>query len=45
LAGIGFKPLKSPLNDVVQVKVINQPDKNFPNGNMPTAHAEVGAIQ
>ena len=33
------------INDVVQAKVINQPDKNFPNGNMATAHAEVGTIQ
>ncbi len=33
------------INDVVQAKVINQPNKNFPNGNMATAHAEVGTIQ
>ncbi|WP_307745046.1 hemagglutinin repeat-containing protein [uncultured Pantoea sp.] len=33
------------INDVVQAKVMNQPDKNFPNGNMATAHAEVGTIQ
>ncbi|WP_173390350.1 VENN motif pre-toxin domain-containing protein, partial [Pectobacterium wasabiae] len=33
------------INDVVQAKVVNQPDKNFPNGNMATAHAEVGATQ
>ncbi|MEN4890618.1 VENN motif pre-toxin domain-containing protein [Erwinia billingiae] len=33
------------IDDVVQAKIINQPDKNFPNGNMATAHAEVGTIQ
>lgn len=30
------------INDVVQAKIDKRPDKNLPNGNMGTAHAEVG---
>ncbi|WP_374705148.1 hemagglutinin repeat-containing protein [Escherichia coli] len=33
------------INDVVQAKIDKRPDKNYPNGNMGTAHAEVGVIQ
>ena len=33
------------INDVVQAKIDKRPDKNLPNGNMGTAHAEVGVIQ
>ncbi|MFW7208296.1 hypothetical protein ACMGGQ_21340 [Enterobacter sp. BNK-13] len=33
------------INDVVQAKIYKRPDKNLPNGNMGTAHAEVGVIQ
>ncbi|RAW81725.1 cytidine deaminase-like fold-containing protein [Photorhabdus laumondii] len=33
------------INDMVQVKIDKRPDKNYPNGNMATAHAEVGTIQ
>lgn len=33
------------INDAVQVKIDNKPSKNYPNGNMATAHAEVGTIQ
>ncbi|WP_312047213.1 hypothetical protein, partial [Erwinia sp.] len=32
-------------NDIVRAKAVNRPGKNFPNGNMATAHAEVGTIQ
>ncbi|WP_063334518.1 cytidine deaminase-like fold-containing protein [Marinomonas sp. TW1] len=31
--------------DDIQIKIDKNPDKPFPNGNMATAHAEVGAIQ
>lgn len=30
------------INDVVQAKIDKRPGKNLPNGNMGTAHAEVG---
>ncbi|WP_240651727.1 VENN motif pre-toxin domain-containing protein, partial [Serratia microhaemolytica] len=33
------------INDVVQAKIVKEPHKNFPNGNMGTAHAEIGVIQ
>ncbi|MFI8000328.1 cytidine deaminase-like fold-containing protein [Serratia sp. IR-2025] len=33
------------INDVVQAKIDKRPDKNYPNGNMGTAHAEIGVIQ
>ncbi|WP_182611466.1 VENN motif pre-toxin domain-containing protein, partial [[Pantoea] beijingensis] len=33
------------INDVVQAKIDKRPDRNLPNGNMGTAHAEVGVIQ
>ncbi|MBA0186916.1 hemagglutinin repeat-containing protein [Pectobacterium odoriferum] len=33
------------IDGVVQAKIDKRPDKNFPNGNMGTAHAEVGVIQ
>nr|WP_255477871.1 VENN motif pre-toxin domain-containing protein [Serratia sp. OS31] len=33
------------INDVVQAKIVKEPNKNFPNGNMGTAHAEIGVIQ
>lgn len=33
------------INDVVQAKIVKEPNKNFPNGNMGTAHAEIGLIQ
>lgn len=33
------------INDVVQAKINKRPDKNYPNGNMGTAHAEIGVIQ
>ncbi|MZI91499.1 hypothetical protein F6X50_20985, partial [Dickeya dianthicola] len=33
------------INDVIQAKIDKRPDKNYPNGNMGTAHAEVGVIQ
>uniref|UniRef100_A6W0N3 Putative cytidine deaminase C-terminal domain-containing protein n=1 Tax=Marinomonas sp. (strain MWYL1) TaxID=400668 RepID=A6W0N3_MARMS len=33
------------ISDDIQVKIDKNPDKPFPNGNMATAHAEVGAIQ
>nr|WP_311782976.1 VENN motif pre-toxin domain-containing protein [Pantoea sp. ACRSB] len=33
------------INDVVQARIDKRPDKNLPNGNMGTAHAEVGVIQ
>lgn len=33
------------INDVVQAKIDKRPDKNYPNENMGTAHAEVGVIQ
>ena len=33
------------INDVVQAKLAKDPSKNPPNGNMGTAHAEVGVIQ
>lgn len=33
------------INDVVQAKIDKRPDKNLPNGNMGTAHAEIGVIQ
>jgi filamentous hemagglutinin len=33
------------IEDIVQVKIDKRPDKNYPNGNMATAHAEIGAIQ
>ncbi|WP_254902647.1 cytidine deaminase-like fold-containing protein [Cedecea sp. NFIX57] len=33
------------INDVVQAKIAKDPSKNLPNGNMGTAHAEVGVIQ
>ncbi|WP_312999068.1 hypothetical protein, partial [Leclercia sp.] len=33
------------INDVVQAKIDKRPDRNYPNGNMGTAHAEVGVIQ
>jgi filamentous hemagglutinin len=33
------------INDIVQAKIDKRPDKNLPNGNMGTAHAEVGVIQ
>ncbi|WP_338554443.1 hemagglutinin repeat-containing protein [Pantoea agglomerans] len=33
------------INDVVQAKIDKRPDRYYPNGNMGTAHAEVGVIQ
>ncbi|HFF8983270.1 VENN motif pre-toxin domain-containing protein [Serratia marcescens] len=33
------------INDVIQAKIDKRPDKNYPNGNMGTAHAEIGVIQ
>lgn len=30
------------ISDVVQDKIDKHPDKNYPNGNMVTAHAKVG---
>uniref|UniRef100_UPI0036D3DE25 VENN motif pre-toxin domain-containing protein n=1 Tax=Pantoea sp. sgz302252 TaxID=3341827 RepID=UPI0036D3DE25 len=33
------------INEVVQAKIDKRPGKNLPNGNMGTAHAEVGVIQ
>ena len=33
------------INDVVQAKIDKRRDKNFPNGNMGTAHAETGVMQ
>jgi filamentous hemagglutinin len=33
------------INDVVQAKIVKEPNKNFPNGNMGTAHAEIGVNQ
>ncbi|XKY19560.1 DUF6862 domain-containing protein [Dickeya ananatis] len=33
------------INDVIQVKLNKRPDKKYPNGDMSTAHAEVGVIQ
>lgn len=33
------------INDVVQAKIDKRPEKNYPNGNMGTAHAEIGVIQ
>ena len=33
------------INDVVQAKIDKRPGKNLPNGNMGTAHAEIGVIQ
>lgn len=33
------------INDIVQAKIDKNPNKKYPNGNMATTHAEVGAIQ
>ncbi|MBP0999244.1 hypothetical protein J8629_19520 [Serratia fonticola] len=33
------------INDVVQAKIAKDPSKSPPNGNMGTAHAEIGVIQ
>lgn len=33
------------INDVIQAKLDKRPDKSLPNGNMGTAHAEIGVIQ
>jgi len=33
------------INDRIEVKLTQNPDKPIPNGNMATAHAEIGAIQ
>ncbi|AWH87786.1 hypothetical protein HYN51_03945 [Limnobaculum parvum] len=33
------------INNIIQAKIDKRPDKNYPNGDMATAHAEVGSIQ
>ena len=33
------------INDRIEAKINKNPDKPLPNGNMATAHAEIGAIQ
>ncbi|MEX0447440.1 hypothetical protein [Xenorhabdus sp. SGI246] len=42
---LGDKSRPTLINDRIQAKVENNPNKSLPNGNMASAHAEVGTIQ